>query len=76
MLASEKMAKRAVLFNRLVKVDHELKIIFGKEPSNRVTAVARGLLENRVKICHAMTTVGFAPWDIPADIEETKVSSG
>lgn len=76
MNASEKMAKRAVLYSRLTTIDHELQLVFGREPSNRVTAIARGLLDNRAQIADAMITVGFQPWSIPVDAMEAKVSHG
>jgi hypothetical protein len=72
MLASEKMARRATLFAHLTSIDIDLKLAFGMEPSNRVTANARKLLNKRAQICDAMIQVGYTPWDVPADIEESK----
>ena len=76
MLASEKMAKRALLHGRLVMIDVELKKVFGQPPSNRVTAIARELLNNRAKVCDELSRVGYLPWDIPADVDGERVASG
>lgn len=74
--ADERMAKRAELFNTLTCLDRELRLVFGRPPSNRVTAYARGLLNQRAHTCREMSKVGYQHWDIPVDMDESKVSSG
>lgn len=70
MLASEKMNRRALFYDRLVYIDAELKIAFG-ERSNRASATARDLLTERAKVCRALTEVGYQPWPLEGvDIEE------
>lgn len=61
---SEKMGQRALFYDRLVYLDAELKIAFGREPSNRTTALARDLLNERVRVCEALVQAGFQPWDL------------
>ena len=73
MLSSEKMAKRANLFSCLISIDNELVVAFGQEPSNRISAVARDLLNKRAEVCDGLLSVGYLPWDVPTDLEEAKV---
>lgn len=73
MRASDKMAARVLLHERLTVVDRELALILSQEPSNRASAVARGLLNSRSDICDELIKVGFWPWLMPVDPAETKV---
>lgn len=72
MLASEKMARRAVLFQGLLDVDRDLTMLFG-ERSLRASSKARALLTSRAGICDELLQAGYEPWDVPADLKETKV---
>lgn len=71
--ASEKMAARVILVERLTLLDSELeqglRQGFG-DPSLRAVADARRMLDERRSICAEMLTVGFRPWAIPTTSEE------
>lgn len=73
MKARERMARRIELVADLTEVDTQLKLTLGMQPSNAVTSAARGLLNYRAEVCRSMAVAGYQPWDIPADIDETKV---
>lgn len=67
MTAAQRMDARATLHNRLVILDHELTITFGRAASNRNSAFARELLRTRQEICDAMILVGYQPWELSSD---------
>jgi hypothetical protein len=75
MLPSEKMALRVVLVQHLTQVDDELTrgmaSGFGTA-SLRAAAEARNLLTTRRAICDEMLTVGYQPWAMPTNVEESK----
>lgn len=74
MLASEKMAQRVVLVARLEEIDTKLIEALAKPASNRVSSNARTHLRHRRDVCAKLEAVGYAPWPIPVDERETKIS--
>lgn len=71
MLASEKMAKRAELYARLVVIDIDLEAALVAEPSHRASAAARDLLNERAPLCDELRAVGyFAPDIFDGDVDE------
>lgn len=71
MRASEKMARRVVLVQNLARVDYDLKLALGMPP-NRGMVAARKLLNTRRIVCDEMVAVGYQPWPVPVDINESK----
>ncbi|WP_131588754.1 hypothetical protein [Mycolicibacterium phlei] len=75
MLASQKMAKRVELYNRLKALDRELKVVFGRGRTNRASAAARQLLRARAVLREEMQAVGYVAWDLPEEFQHLKASN-
>ena len=69
MRASEKMEHRHLLYGRLQSIDEDLKVAFAATPSNRATATARDLLNQRALVCESLVSAGYFPPDITSDID-------
>lgn len=68
MKAAETLEKRIDLVEQLTAVDETLIDMIDQEPTRRLSADMRSLLESRAEICEELKTVGFEPWPQPIDV--------
>ncbi len=74
MSASEVMAQRVVLVDKLTRLDRQLEMMYGQAPTRSLAAEIRALFPIRRAIVRELSAVGYEAWPMPGDEKETKVS--
>lgn len=73
MRASETLARRVELVDKLTDIDAQIVDVASQPPSNKIYSETMRLLGCRRDIRSDMRAVGYAPWPVPLDLEEAKV---
>lgn len=73
MRASETLARRVELVEKLTGIDTQIVDGAAQAPSNKIYSETMRLLGCRRDIRSAMRAVGYEPWPVPLDLEEAKV---